>query len=495
MTGVRRSPAPRVPPPTSWRLVPATAGHDADDLLHRPSSRPRPRRPSAGPPEPWWPPGSVPETGWPSACRRRRPFCCVCSGPCAAGIVPVLLNATLLPAERDALVADADPALTVSTTPDSAPPRRQPVDCRPIRWPDRSLHVGTHGPGQGRLVGVLDEEVPARLFEEEADLWGFGPADTHLVCSPMYHSVSIRFAAGTLFAADGWSSCRASTPPGGHRHRRHRPTTTFLAPTALQRLLTEDADPAPWELVPLWSSMPGPLPARAQEGGHAGPARGPLGVLRVYRGQFTACGPDEWMERPGTVGRARPGRHLRVDDDGAVWCRCPPLPASATGATTTPPPGPGGVTSSLSGIWADSMPTGTSFSMVARRPGDHRRGERLSGRGGVRSAEAPGVVEVAVFGLADEPGANACAPLLSVPPPRRHCGTTRRPFGPLQAPEDLFPSRRTPADRHRQAPPTGPPDCPRARIRADYPVEVSLPASTCLGGPSWGKIFPCPSPP
>ena len=41
-------------------------------------------------------------------------------------------------------------------------------------------------------------------------------------------------------------------------------------------------------------------------------------------GQFTACRSEEWLERPGTVGRARPGRTLSVDDDGPIWCRVPP---------------------------------------------------------------------------------------------------------------------------------------------------------------------------
>ena len=40
-------------------------------------------------------------------------------------------------------------------------------------------------------------------------------------------------------------------------------------------------------------------------------------------GQFTVCSADEWLERPGTVGRARTGRSLEVDDDEMVWCHTP----------------------------------------------------------------------------------------------------------------------------------------------------------------------------
>src|SRR5258707_10828978 len=40
-------------------------------------------------------------------------------------------------------------------------------------------------------------------------------------------------------------------------------------------------------------------------------------------GQCTACPSDEWEERPGTVGRARPGRTIEIDADGTIWCRVP----------------------------------------------------------------------------------------------------------------------------------------------------------------------------
>ena len=40
-------------------------------------------------------------------------------------------------------------------------------------------------------------------------------------------------------------------------------------------------------------------------------------------GQFTACRSEEWQARRGTVGRARPGRVLTVDDGGRIWCAVP----------------------------------------------------------------------------------------------------------------------------------------------------------------------------
>mgnify|MGYP003342689051 FL=1 len=35
------------------------------------------------------------------------------------------------------------------------------------------------------------------------------------------------------------------------------------------------------------------------------------------------CTPDEWLARPGTVGRARPGRTLTLDEDDIIWCHVP----------------------------------------------------------------------------------------------------------------------------------------------------------------------------
>ena len=102
------------------------------------------------------------------------------------------------------------------------------------------------------------------------------------------------------------------------------PTTTFTAPSALTRLLALPGH-GPARFRPsASSSMPGPVSAGPQAGR---PRRGPPGVLWEFygstEGQFTACPPAEWLDRPGTVGRARRGGRLSVDADGTVWCRPP----------------------------------------------------------------------------------------------------------------------------------------------------------------------------
>jgi long-chain acyl-CoA synthetase len=48
-------------------------------------------------------------------------------------------------------------------------------------------------------------------------------------------------------------------------------------------------------------------------------------VVEFYgstEGQFTVCPVADWQTHPGTVGRARPGRELRITE-GQIWCRAP----------------------------------------------------------------------------------------------------------------------------------------------------------------------------
>ncbi|HXX90755.1 MAG TPA: AMP-binding protein [Acidimicrobiales bacterium] len=371
----------------------------------------------------------------------------VCAlGALRRGVVPVLLNATLVPAERAALLADAEPCLVIEDEAGLGAllgGRHRPVELAPYPLA-RPMHYtsGTTGRAKGVWSGLLDDGDARALFEDEADLWGFDESDVHLVCSPMYHSVSVRFAAGTLLRGgrlvvlSGFDAALALDAIA-----EHHPTTTFMAPTALGRLLRHPGAPEGLSSLRLLVHAGSHCPPALK---HAALARTRPGALWEFygstEGQFTVCGPDEWVAHPGTVGRARPGRRLAVDPDGTVWCHAPAFARFS--------------------YWRDDAATAAAWRGDAFTVGDLGRLDDegylyLDGRrddlvisGGVNVypaeveaalAEVDGVVEVAVFGVRDEEwGERVCAAVVGEVGEaalRRHVETRLAPY---KRPKDYF---------------------------------------------------------
>jgi long-chain acyl-CoA synthetase len=242
------------------------------------------------------------------------------------GLVPIPLDPRLTDHERRHLLADLDPAVVVADESDLAalPHGWEPGDV-PLARP---MHVtsGTTGTPKGVWSGVLSRARAAALVAEERDLWGFTADDVNLVLSPLHHSAPLRFAIGTMLAGGrivvaGAEPSRVTAAIG-----RERPTTMFCVPTHLQRLFT------------FWDEVGVPDLSSFRLVAHAGaPCPHPLKrrLIEVFppgstwefygstEGQFTACRSEEWLDHPGTVGRARPGRTLRVDEDGVIWCAVP----------------------------------------------------------------------------------------------------------------------------------------------------------------------------
>ncbi len=348
---------------------------------------------------------------------------CAVLGALRSGVVPVLFNATLVPGEREVLVADARPSLTITDEAGlAALDGGTAIDLSPYPLA-RPMHYtsGTTGRAKGVWTGVWDEPTSAAAFADEADLWGFGPSDVHLVCSPMYHSVSVRFAAGTLLSGgtcvilrrfDAGTALDALAGGAGVV-----PTTAFMAPVALQRLLAlGDALPPRFDSLRLLVHAGSPCPPVVKR---AAMDRVRPGVLWEFygstEGQFTVCSSPEWLDRPGTVGRARPGRRLTVDADGTVWCHAPEFARFV--------------------YWEDEAKTAAAWRDGSFTVGDIGRLDAegylyLDGRrddliisGGVNVypaeveaalAEVPGVDEVAVFGVPDATwGERVCAAVVA----------------------------------------------------------------------------------
>jgi long-chain acyl-CoA synthetase len=246
-----------------------------------------------------------------------------------AGIAPVVLSASLTPSERSdmlrdlpiAVVVDEAMCASLAATPDGTGtplPMGDTFSCRPLHFTS-----GTSGRPKAVWSGWLDPSAAGLVAEEERAIWGIEATDRHLVNAPLSHSAPLRFALNTLLyggsvlvpaAFDGAAAGRLLADAGV--------TTTFMAPAHLQRLLGHG---------PLAGSSSLRLLAHA---GSACPARlkhqaidtfGASVVTEFYgstEGQFTVCPSPEWLERPGTLGRARPGRELRIVD-GQIWCRTP----------------------------------------------------------------------------------------------------------------------------------------------------------------------------
>jgi acyl-CoA synthetase (AMP-forming)/AMP-acid ligase II len=357
---------------------------------------------------------------------------CAVLGAARSGLIPVLLNATLTEAERDQLADDSDPVLRVfdrAALAELVDDQGREADLaeHPLTRP---MHYtsGTTGRPKGVTTGIWDEATARQVVEDEASVWHFDPSDLHMVCSPMYHTVSIRFSAGTLLAGGSLAILsRFDAHTALETLRRLRPTTTFLVPTHLQRILHLDAlgPDETFDSLRFLAHAGAPCPEALKRATMARLL--PDRVWEFYgstEAQFAVCPPAEWLERPGTVGRARPGRTLSVvplgdagesgdggEGAGTVWCSMPEFARFR--------------------YWRNDEATARAWSGDACTIGDlgtldpqgylfltgRRHDLIISGGVNVYPAEVEdalsgvaGVEEIAVFGLPDEQwGQRVCA--------------------------------------------------------------------------------------
>lgn len=339
----------------------------------------------------------------------------------ADGIFPVPLDPALTAAERQRILAPIAPDLLVTDQAGVETLLAERSDRARGLPLGRPIHCtsGTTGTPKGVWSGLLGRDDAAALLAEERELWGFGPDDVNLVLSPLHHSAPLRFATGTLLAGG------RIVVPGRFDPERisraiveERPTTMFCVPTQLRRLLahwdrTGVPDLSCFRLVAhAGAPCPAPLKRRLLE---LFPDGSTWEFYGSTEGQFTACRSEEWLARPGTVGRARPGRTLSTDEDGRIWCTVPPY-ARFTYL---------GSPEHTAAAWRET-PSGPAFSVGDVGHLDAEGYLHLEGRrtdlvisGGVNVyplevenalREVAGVEDVAVFGVPDDEwGQRVCA--------------------------------------------------------------------------------------
>ena len=367
------------------------------------------------------------------------------------GVVPVPLDPRLTPREQQAVLADVDPVLVVRDPAQLAEVagRLDPDPASPVPLV-RPMHMtsGTTGAPKGVWSGLLDDRSARALVEEERALWGFSGEDVHLVLSPLYHSAPLRFAIGTILAGGRIVVPGVFDPEVATRAVvEERPTTVFCVPAHLQRLFTHwdevgVPDLTSFRLVAhAGAACPPPVKQRLVE---LFPAGSTWEFYGSTEGQFTACRSEEWLEHPGTVGRARPGRRLSVDEDGTIWCT---VPEHARFTYWNAP-------EKTAATWRDT-PEGPAFTVgdLGRLDEDgylylEGRREDLVISGGVNVypvevehvlTEHPGVREVAVFGVDDERwGQRVCAAVVGEASAEELTAFASERLAPPKRPKEYF---------------------------------------------------------
>lgn len=242
-----------------------------------------------------------------------------------AGIAPVVLSSSATPREIAEMSSDVDASAVLFEDDVRALVARgddialgELPTCRPVHFTS-----GTSGRPKAVWSGWLDRGESARWVADEQRAWGIDASDVHLVCGPLNHSAPLRFALMTL-----WAGGAVIVPPRFSAEAvaplLMSATTTFMAPTHLQRLMDVIGDASPEHELRLLAHAGAACPDRVRAWAHR--AFGIDVVTEFYgstEGQFTICPASEWIEHPGTVGRARSDRAMRVDDDGRLWSRAP----------------------------------------------------------------------------------------------------------------------------------------------------------------------------
>ncbi len=187
---------------------------------------------------------------------------------------------------------------------------------------------GTTGRPKGirRALFDADPDVVAGMLAEHLARFDITPGGdgVHLTTSPMYHTAPLAYTWFSLnfdhlvVLMEHWD------PEGAlQRIQEHSVTSTHMVPTQFQRLLMlPEAVRRQYDVSSLrnvlHAAAPCPIDIKRRILEWWGP------VIYEYYGATEGGGtlikPDEWLERPGSVGRAWQGAEIRILDDEDKPC-------------------------------------------------------------------------------------------------------------------------------------------------------------------------------
>ncbi len=196
----------------------------------------------------------------------------------------------------------------------------QPVDNDGFLSPAFMFYTsGTTGRPKGVVHGGLTPDGMATAQRGLAALWGFREDDVHLLAGPAYHAGPGGYAFTTLFTGGTVAILRVWDASAALAEiDRRRVTTSFLTPAHFIRILeVADGERARYDLSSLRFVIHGGAPCPPTVKRRIIEALPATEIWELYgasEGGATRVSPDEWLARPGTVGRPWPGVEVRVVD-------------------------------------------------------------------------------------------------------------------------------------------------------------------------------------
>jgi long-chain acyl-CoA synthetase len=180
---------------------------------------------------------------------------------------------------------------------------------------------GTTGQPKGvrRTIPDVSPETAAGMLAGIPAGYGItSPGGVHLVCSPLYHAAPGGHALGFLHAGHTIVIQARFEPEAVLAAiERYQVTTVHLVPTHFHRLLRlPGAVRSRYDLSSLQAVIhagaPCPVPIKQQMLDWLGPIV--WEYLGSTEGSVSRVSPQEWLARPGTVGRPLPGLTVRILD-------------------------------------------------------------------------------------------------------------------------------------------------------------------------------------
>jgi long-chain acyl-CoA synthetase len=279
-------------------------------------------------------------------------------GTLRAGIIPVPVNALLTEPEVRYMIEDSGARwLFTDRRVEALPELEQVVTfgdayerllsdageadlCDHARGRPMHYTSGTTGRPKGVWVRPMAARKAAQTSQDFISYWGLIPSDIHLVCSPLSHSAPHRYALRTLEV--GGTVALLSRFDAAETLAAidlFNATSTFMVPTHLERILSlGELALLRHDLSSMRLLVHAGAPIREETKRRAIDLFPPGSVWEFYgstEGQATRISAEEWLRKPGSVGRPREGAEVVIKDEngevmpanevGGVWIKDPRL--------------------------------------------------------------------------------------------------------------------------------------------------------------------------